>query len=269
MDKILAKLFDELDGRKWRRCTMRTPASESCVMCLKRQYFYGNVVSYDCIEKRKLYVLRYLPVHSAENRKGLGRVTAEVVENILKYAPIRVLSIGGGPGSDIHAVLQFLKREIDDVSMHKVFVTRVDIEPLWDEIAADVIKNGSSDLSIRLDTLHADAMSGLDILKDEDEEFDIVLCSYLISELDEATLQILGVKLRRVMWNGGVLMINDRPEEDVRKKIRMVFEAAEIDYSEMNNYGWAGFSYDDEVAQVVEPKFNMNSTVFWGVKSDN
>lgn len=269
MENIVAEIFNGLDGSKWSRCVARTPESGDCVDCLRRQYYDGNQVSYDCVEKRKLYVLRYLPVHAAENRAGLRRVTAGAVEKILEYAPIRILSMGGGPGSDIHAVLEFLRVEIEDVSEHRVFITRIDVEPLWDEIAENIIKDAAGELSIQLDTLHEDVIDGLDMLKNDDEDFDIALCSYLISELNETDLQELGQKLREVMWDGGIIIINDRPEAEVKEKIRMVFEAANVDYLEATNSGWGGFVYDDEVAQKVSPKFKMNSVVFWGVKHDN
>ncbi|WP_148047022.1 hypothetical protein [Pseudomonas fluorescens] len=269
MEKIVSDIFAELDGNKWTKCTDRTPRSTSCVECLRLQYFDDNDVSYDCVEKRKLYVIRFLPIHAAENRAGLRRVAGNVMDNILRYAPIRILSLGGGPGSDIHATLEFLKQEIEDVSLHRIFITRMDIEPLWDDVARDVIQSVAGDLLFRLDTMHADVMEGLDTLRDDDEEFDIALCSYLISELDEADLKGLGKKLRGVMWNGGIIVINDRAEIDVERKIRIVFEAADVDCSEAGNREWAGFRYEDEIFQKVRPKVYMNSTVFWGVKRDN
>ncbi len=269
MEKIVSDMFAELDGNKWSKCADRTPRSTSCVECLRLQYFDNNDVSYDCVEKRKLYVIRFLPVHAAENRAGLRRVSENVIANILRYAPIRILSLGGGPGSDIHATLEFLKQEIEDFSLHRIFITRMDIEPLWDDVARNVILNVAGDILFRLDTMHANVMAGLDTLREEDEEFDIALCSYLISELDESDLKDLGKKLRRVMWNGGVIVINDRAEIDVERKIRIVFEAANVDCSEAGNQGWAGFPYADEIFQQVRPKVNMSSTVFWGVKRDN
>lgn len=267
MDNIIADLFSELDGSKWSTCTERTLHSKDCVDCLHRQYFDENEVSYSCVEKRKLYVLRYLPVHAAENRAGLRRVPSKVVEDILEYVQIRILSIGGGPGSDLYAALNFLSSNVEDGYRHEVNVTRIDIEPLWDEIAINVIKAASEDFEVRVRTLHADVMEGLGRV--EDKEFDIVVCSYLISELNNVDFEEFGRKLRKLMWNGGVIVINDRPQAEVEEKIRAVFEAANIVCSEVSNTDWAGFFYPDEIVQKVGPKLNMKSKAFWGVKRDN
>lgn len=267
MDNIIADLFSELDGSKWSTCTDRTLHSKDCVDCLHRQYFDENEVSYSCVEKRKLYVLRYLPVHAAENKAGLRRVPSKIIEEILTYAKVRVLSIGGGPGSDLYAALKLLSWNVEDGYRHEVQVTRIDIEPLWDEIATNVINAASDNFEVSVETLHADVMEGLG--KVENREFDIVLCSYLISELNNVDYKELGRKLRKLMWNGGIIVINDRPQAEVEENIRAVFKAANIDCSEVSNTDWAGFCYPEEIAQEIGPKLKMKSTAFWGVKCDN
>lgn len=269
MDKILDDIFEELDGAKWLKCEDRTPDSKSCAECFRRQYFHGNHISYDCIEKRKLYVLRFFPVHSAENREGLQKISKLVLDNILKYAPIRILSMGGGPGSDIYAAIKFLRECIDDATLHKIFVTRVDIQPLWDGFANDTIRLAAGDFPLRIDTLHSDVMHGLETLKIEDEEFDIVLCSYLISELDDSDLRALGKKIRSITWNGGVIIVNDRPENDIEERIRVLFEGAGVNPVEVTNSGWGKYIYSQKIVDALSPKLNMNSKVFIGVKNDH
>lgn len=269
MDKILDDTFEELDGAKWLKCQDRTPDSKSCVECFRLQYFNGNHISYDCIEKRKLYVLRFFPVHSAENREGLQQISKLALNNILKYAPIRILSIGGGPGSDIYATIKFLRDHIGDVTLHKIFITRIDIQPLWDGIANDTIRLAAGDFPLRIDTLHSDVMHGLETLKNEDDEFDIVLCSYLISELAPSDLRAMGKIIRSVTWNGGVIIVNDRPENNVEERIRVLFEGAGVNPVKIINNGWGKYIYNSKIANALSPKLNMNSKVFVGVKNDH
>ncbi|MBN6717226.1 hypothetical protein JSY17_24815 [Pseudomonas capsici] len=267
MDDIIANLFSKLDESKWSNCSERTPNSKNCVECLHKQYFDENEINYSCVEKRKLYVIRYLPVHTAENRAGFKSIPSDVIEKILDYNHIRILSIGGGPGSDIYAALDFLSSKVDENYKHKVYITRIDIEPLWDKIATHVINAASDDFEVSIKTLHEDVIDGLDRVKGK--EFDIIVCSYLISELNNVNLEKLGQKLRALMWNGGVIVVNDRSQAEVEEKARTVFRAANIEYSKVFNTDWAGFCYPEEIVKKVGPKLNMRSTAFWGVKCDN
>ncbi|MFJ4453251.1 hypothetical protein ACIP1G_05075 [Pseudomonas sp. NPDC089392] len=265
MDKLLRLIFTKLDSKKWVNCGERTPNSVSCVHCQQSQYYNGNKISYSCVEKRKIYALRYLPVHEAENRSALRKLPDDVVQELLNYNNIRVLSLGGGPGSDLYAVLKYLSESVRDGYRHKVSMTRIDIEPLWDKMAGVVVEDAAAgcDFEIVNKVIHADVMAGLDSVKGK--EYDLVICSYLISELSGVNFKELGGRLKKIMWKGGVLMINDRPQDEVDNNIREIFEGAEIELEEASNNGHANYYFDQDIVDKVGPKFYMGSNFFLGV----
>ncbi|AMX03693.1 hypothetical protein A3224_14855 [Microbulbifer thermotolerans] len=231
--------------------------------CFQSQFFYGNEISYACEEKRKLYVLRYFPVHCKENYHGAKNIPYDVVDKWFGYGYVKILSVGGGPGSDICGVLEYLEEEALSRQLDlSVDVVRLDIEDQWDEVFDDVMERFFPWVNYR--TVHLNVSDGIDLISDEN--FDLVTISYLISELSKEACINLADEVGSVLVDGGVLIINDRPEGVVEKNIRSMFDRIELSYEESSMCDWAGYSYPNDVAEAVGPKFNMNSIMFVGVK---
>lgn len=70
MDTLIENCFNHLNPGAFFTCASRTPESKNCLDCFRNQYFNGNKISYDCVEKRKIYLLRFFTAHEAENYKG-------------------------------------------------------------------------------------------------------------------------------------------------------------------------------------------------------
>jgi hypothetical protein len=263
MDDLITDYYDNLNPGAFPGCECRTPRSNSCLECLQSQFFDGNEISYDCEEKRKLYVLRYFPVHCRENYYGAKNIPCDVINNWFEDGHVDILSVGGGPGSDICGVLEYLEEEAKRRQVDlSVDVVRLDVEDQWDGVFDDVMERFFPWASYR--TVHLDVNEGFDLISDE--SFDLVTASYLTSELSKKACLDLADEVDSVLVDGGVLMINDRPEDVVELNIRSMFDRIELSYEEQFLNSWAEYSYPNDIAMVVGPKFNMKSSIFVGVK---
>lgn len=259
LNDIIQYFFSNLDGTKWNSCLNRTPHSISCIDCFKRQYFDGNSISYECEEKRKIYVTRYLPAHMAENIVGFYNINQNILDIWRQNNIVRILSIGGGPGSDLCSFLDFMESDNIDIEIE---MTKLDIQPLWDSISSDILGSFSDNLNANFRIIHGNALERLSDFPTG--YFDVVCCSYLISEISQADFETLGATLRPLLTSNGVLVINDRPEDQVQENIKLVYQGAEISNKIFHNTSWAGFTYPYAIASVVQPKLNMSSMVSVG-----
>lgn len=263
MDDLIRDYHNHLNPRAFSGCDTKTPGSDSCMECFKQQYFDGNKISYDCAEKRKLYVLRYFPVHCIENYHGTTGIPCDVIGSWFKDGHVDILSIGGGPGADVCGALKYLedeaKRRLVEFS---VDIVRLDIEDQWDEVFDDVMERFFPWASHR--TVHLDINDGINLIPNK--SFDLVTASYLTSELSTEACLNLADEIDTVLVDGGVLMINDRPEDVVKRDIRSMLDRIELSYNEHFLNSWAGYRYPNDVASIVGPKLQMNSSMFVGMK---
>lgn len=263
MDALISDYYKSLNAGAFNSCIDKTPGSTSCLRCFHDQFFNGNEIAYDCDEKRKLYLLRFFIVHTMENYHGTTTIPCDVINKWFASGHVNILSVGGGPGSDICGVLEYLevegKRRQVDLS---VDVVRLDIEDQWDGIFNDVMKRFFPKTSCQ--TVHLDVNDGFDLISNK--SFDVVTVSYLTSELSTEACLNLADEVSSVLVDGGVLMINDRPEAAVEQDIRSMFSRIGLCHAEHSLKNWAGYHYPDAIATAVGPKFSMNSSMFVGVK---
>lgn len=183
----------------------------------------------------------------------------------MNHKHINILSIGGGPGSDICGVLEHLKEEAErreiDLSVN---VVRLDIEHQWDNIFNDVMRRPFHRITVNYKTLHLNINEGLGCLSYK--KFDLITASYLISELSTSDCISLAAEINFVLADGGVLVINDRPEDSVENKIRSMLDEISMDYKKYTLSEWAGYNYRSDISNTVFPKLNTNSIIFIGAR---
>lgn len=264
MDNLINDYFASLNPDAFHGCTDKTSESGSCIECFKNQYFNNNKISYDCEEKRKLYVLRYFNVHQAENHSGLSMLPDGIINGWFEGGAVKILSIGGGPGSDVYGALNYVIGEINKREEGlEIIVSQVDAQTHWGNIFDDVMQRFFSWCDDYQKIL-LNIEDGLQSISDQD--FNLVTASYLVSELSDQASLSLASDIDSLLGNGGVLMINDRSEDVIKKRIGLMFDRIGMNYQEHSLTSWAKYSYPSGIADVVHPKFNMHSTVFLGVK---
>ena len=265
--QLIDKYYDDVKPEHWKVCTNATPNSKSCVDCCGKQYFDSNEISYECDQKRKIYVLRYLPVHHKEVYLTLSRISKEVAVAIGGKKCVRVLSIGSGPGSDI---LAFKKIVADGLlfldGVTDILLVMIEKESGWDEISDDVLKLYSEGFHYLHKRHHLDF--GNRQVKC-DSGFDYLLLSYVISELSIKEVDNVARNLQQCIGNPSVLIINDRNEDRVTSKIDRLLKDFKIQNTIIQSgvREWCGVSYPDEIKENVRPKLSTNSVQYTVVVS--
>lgn len=204
-------------------------------------------------------------------------IDSEVIDSWLSKESLKVLSLGGGPASDLCAVLrQMTDCMIDRECKRLDFdLTRADLEDAWDDIAGNLLLRTMQSItnstqliftdSDQYKTIHMDVTGDFSELNGE--KFDLITISYLMSELSSETVVNLAEKLNSVLVSGGVLLINERPQVEVLANIRKLYGKMGLEVKEGNFSNWARFSFESDIASVAKPTFNMNSSAFVGMKS--
>jgi hypothetical protein len=256
MENIIRDLHKSVDYEKWNGCNNITPKSSNCLECFSKQFFGGNKIDYSCEQKRKIYVLRYLPVHVHEVYIAIKKINDDILEIIKSKNEINILSIGGGPGSDILAIKKFIVEQINEESMPKFNIFRLDKENGWDSVSKEIVYPKISN-----NFYHNKIKFDITLQKlNKNYNFDIVTISYLMSEISDSDLSVFTHNVRNFLANKSVLIINDRDEVLVQNRIVAMLNnlPIKIYFSESERI-WCGFSYPDDIGEITKPKRKTNS----------
>ncbi len=264
MDEFIGSLFNEIDLERVNGCTNKPEDVDSCPRCCQAQYYPGHTIDYTCPQKMSVYTVRFFPVHAAEvyNAISISRTSLEVT-NLLNKSELYVLSMGGGPGADIHGARRAI-REVHrfNNNMCSVMFTRAEINSAWDFIfeRAKCIGLSSQNITETYQSFHVDlAMNDNTLFPPQD----VILVSYLISELSDEQAIVLAGKIKSSMHSNTVVIINDRPEYALKDRIRAMIEVINPrSMSEINNRGWGQYSFSLSISNFMMPKFNMSSDSF-------
>ncbi|WP_147822859.1 hypothetical protein [Aeromonas hydrophila] len=274
MNNLIEELYTEIDLEVFSDCEHAAHGVTSCPKCCSRQYFNENEINYSCEQKMKLYIIRYLPVHASEIRYSLGilRINAEV-NGILSQDNLNVLSIGGGPGSDIigfrevHRSIHNRRARLEEEPYAaNVNYLKVEVNDDWNALFDRVINTAVDDqvghVNENYDCIYWDATSiDLDI-----DRQDVILLSYIVSELTDDEAILLANNIQRWSDENTIIIVNDRSQEEVTNRVNLMFEILNAqDAGEFESTGWAGFVYPDEIRDSCEVKLNRSSMVSYSV----
>ncbi|MDP3008438.1 MAG: small ribosomal subunit Rsm22 family protein [Methylococcales bacterium] len=262
MDNIIRDLHKSIDYDKWNGCSNVTPDSESCVDCLCKQYFNGNKVDYSCEQKRKIYVIRYLPVHVHEIYIAIKKSQEDILEIIASKNEINILSIGGGLGSDILAMKSFIVEKVKQ-DMPKFNILRIDKENGWNDLSKEIV---NPDFSGKINENFNNRQFLFDVALNElnlkNLKFDIVLISYLISEISDNDMCVFIKNIQSLFSDKAVLIINDRNEGLVQNRILKLLDnlSVKIEKHFIDDKGiWCGYLFPSEIKSLFKPKTYTNS----------
>ena len=261
LEHLITSAYNSLPLEMASNCQTVTENAQSCFDCLQKQFFNGNMVDYHCAEKKKAYIVRYLPVHVREVEKAYELLPDQQLEELLKKERIKVLSIGGGPGSDIAATLKFLHRHIryKPHEMPQLYFERLDQEESWGDLSPAVTDVYRHEANIEISN------SCYDIAKQaiiRVERFDICTLSYVLSEIEDNDIPQVAANLKNSVntANSGIILINDRDQVEVVERIRMLIGIlGATNVQSCRQQEWAGFSYPDHIKEIAGPKLSTSS----------
>ncbi|WP_318445978.1 hypothetical protein [Photobacterium leiognathi] len=261
METTISNFFNDVDFNSSDTCEV---TKDDCVRCLSEGY-WDDEVDYGCENKRLLYVVRYLPVHTKEVRAALDLIPTEEVEKLLNTANLNVVCLGGGPGTDNRAFNKWLnlKRTFKKGKLTDVRITRVDRCSEWNDISPRIIWDefpGDIKASLK--------MNNHDVVKHQLKiggKGQLLIASYLISEIALEDIDKLADNIRRISADGAHLVINDRNQTEVVEKIEALYEALGVESPIVcNAQSHCGVSYPDEIREQSRPKLNTSSIKFYG-----
>ncbi|EPR4994968.1 hypothetical protein ACU6DI_004061 [Vibrio navarrensis] len=257
MEEIIQNFFDDIDFDDVEKC--ETSKEKSCVDCLSKGYFSGTQIDYSCLTKRKLYVVRYLPVHVAEVVNALKSIPTITIEQLLDKEQLNILCVGGGPGTDNLALNIWLDdvTAFEDYEVSNVTITRLDKCEEWDDISPNIIwEQQPEGLDFDLNRkLYDVTKTGLKTTKSH-----LVVMSYIMSEIKENQLAALAENLLKNTYDDWVLVVNDRDEVAVTAKVEKLVKLLKGKIVVSNNSKpHCGFTYPDEIWKKAEPKIWLKS----------
>ncbi|CAK3436411.1 conserved hypothetical protein [Vibrio crassostreae] len=261
MNNIINKFFGEVDFESFNECET---GKSDCVVCLRDNYFEATEIDYDCENKRKLYVVRYLPVHIKEVRSALDLISSKRENMLLDKKVLNVMCLGGGPGTDNAAFNKWLVncRLFDKRSITRVNIVRVDRCEEWSEISPSIINHAFPD-DITVKYIKANH----DVAKHEIKvggKIDLVIASYLLSEISDEDIPKVVENIKKNINKNATIVINDRNQSEVTQKIEKVYELLGCEYVSDSSRMHCDFSFDGKIVETAQPKFSTSSIRYVG-----
>lgn len=263
MEQIVGNFFDGVDFNSAKQCKRNY---EDCVTCLSQGYWDSEGIDYSCENKRTLYVVRYLPVHVREVMDALHMIPTEKQKNWFKLKQLNVVCLGGGPGTDNLAFNKWLKskRLFHKGKITKVKILRIDRCSEWDDISPK-INNEYFPNDITLDRVKNNHDVTKHALKVKDKA-NLIIMSYLISEIDNKKIEFLANNIKNISEKGAVIVINDRNQKEVNKKISKLYDFLGVKSLDSNREQChCGINFSDDISTKAKPKFMTSAIKYCGV----
>ena len=141
-------------------------------------------VDYKDPATRFAYVYKYVSAHGDYLVQVMERLREKLDGNIFENEIARISCVGGGPGSDIIAVLKYLDDNRDDETVNRISCYLLDKEQAWADTWTEL--DESLDVQVKLNV----NFQPLDVTKPESWEYqqkflqaDLFTISYFVSEV--------------------------------------------------------------------------------------
>lgn len=262
----LADLINELhhmvDYDKYKSCAGITPGATDCPSCCGKQYFGGNQPRYDCEQKRRVYVVRYLPAYIYENYQGFRLLPKNLITQNFSKNKISVLSLGGGPGSDMAGMKKYLAYlDNYDCPCQDFSMVRVDKEDGWDELSKKVNNLYSGGRNFNHWKIKLDVCEISQTLSKHKSDF--VLISYLLSEITTSSqLDRFAQNLASCLTRDSIIIINDRDQEEVNHRIGALAEKVKLSQKRCGYItGHCGFTFESDIWSKAGQNVNVSSRI--------
>jgi len=215
---------------------------DQCISCQSNEYYNSTSINYSCAIKKNIYMLRYMVVHIKEITSILDRIDIKHFIN----KPLKILSIGGGSGIDILAFNYWINSKLDTTP--EINYTVIDKEN-WGNIFNIVTSMHTCNTQIHHEYISSDTQL--------EDDYDLVIMSYLLSELDSETIEIVWNKI----GNNKIIIINDRSEVKVLETMKNKREETSSSDCECFNKEHCRytFPFEDKTISGLQLKIFKNS----------
>jgi len=267
IEQLVEKYAQLVDLNKFSTCPSFMRRENGCVKCFRYQYRSKELVNYNCINKRQLYIARYLPVHLKEIELGLkGLITENIKQSLLSLPEVNVISIGGGPGIDLLALKKYFIETETEYHLTKTSrfnLMRWEKISQWDGMANELINvaKSSTYFEFQHKKLHGDITNNLFWHHVEEKSIHIYLLSYVLSELTKNQIEPLKQFIEsRANQMVSIVLINDVKNHSL---VNSLWNGMRFS----NEQCWCGVRYSVPARNKVAPKQQTGSERYLKVLS--
>lgn len=228
---LITEAAKELSQRKGKCRGCNETCSGNCKGCLEKIHMEQEKRRYDCHFMRSYYIVSYLYKYKKEIRTALEVNSSEILRHLNLDGPVKIVSIGCGPGTEIIGFQEYL---LDAVSKPSVKWPDIEIKYVGIDINGDW-KNYFS----RTNALVEKKYKHFDVpyksnfytanvfnFNLNDEPIDIVFLPYVLSEIkkycdDERSMNTqvgnLWKKIENKLYDKSIIVCNDINHVDLAR----------------------------------------------------
>jgi hypothetical protein len=234
---------------------------QRCNHCCHDQYYGQRGIRYSCERIKATYVLKLMCSHVAHTIEPALMALKQCGQS----SPLRVLGLGGGPGTEALALLDALAQERKaGLPARDLLFHNCDIEPSWEPYFRDIMKRYSSVTGINV----TPSFQRLDLAKGfrAPSPFDIVFVPWVLSELPD---ERKGTVVTQAAAIARLLVVTERVQSSMTSEIDRLLCAlpgwVRVG-SKQDHRSWAGVSFPEEIAREFTPQFSFR-TAYWVMRS--
>lgn len=138
-------------------------------------------IPYSSLSAQTAYVFAYAPARAEYVRQYLNRHRAKLGKTFFDREDAHVVSFGGGPASELVGLVRYL--EGADEPVRRIHYTIYDKDGDWAKVAGDIVDALTTDIEIEMCYESVDATSRNRMAAIDLSETDMVIFSYIMSEL--------------------------------------------------------------------------------------
>lgn len=140
-------------------------------------------IPYSSLSAQTAYVFAYAPARAEFTRQYLHRHREALGEPLFETAHIEVVSFGGGPASELVGLVRYLESDAADEPVQSITYVVFDKDGQWAETATGIIESLDTDIAVEVRYEEVDAASRRRMAEIDLSQTDLVVLSYIMSEL--------------------------------------------------------------------------------------
>jgi hypothetical protein len=140
-------------------------------------------IQYSSLSARTAYVFAYAPTRAEYTREFLMRHRIAVGKALFQKRHICVVSFGRGPASELVGLIKYLEDPASGEEVDSIRYLVYDKDGDWGDIADDVVTSLRTGISVEAEYHAVDAADQQKMKEIELAEVDLVIFSYIMSEL--------------------------------------------------------------------------------------
>ena len=142
-----------------------------------------ELIDYSDLASQAAYLFRYAFGHADYTRQLFGRVREKIRQPIFRQAEINVVSLGGGPGSELLGLMSYICEADSEPIVRKINYTVLDKEVNWEHACSELADSLGKRIGLEVRFENCDIGATRLTNASSVETADLVMASFFISEV--------------------------------------------------------------------------------------